>query len=260
MRYVISLQVPSDDPKAHKAAAAFFNTLVGNSQPLCEDFEVSGSQTGRFKASAPEPKAEAPAPQPEPAPTPTPEQTAPAEQEAPQEVAEADEYPVEVNGQLLDADGVPHDHRIHSSNKKVYQSGSDKGRWQRKRGGDKDEYERVTAELKQAMANAGGQPVAQAPEPKAEQEAPQPTYNAGSAFGGNPAPAAEAPQGGQLTTPQQFWQAIAQGGYSPQAVEQVCKAHNWSSIAIATVEAPQQGPGFFDAVIAELEAAKAGGQ
>lgn len=257
MSYVISLQVPSDDPRAHKAAAAFFNTLVGQS---------SATTQAPVKQPEPTPEQSAPAENKQPEPAPTPEQSAPVEPEEqtpPQEVAEADEYPVEVNGQLLDADGVPHDHRIHSSNGKVYQSGADKGRWQRKRGGDKDEYERVTAELKQAMANASGapQPQAQEPEPQQEQEAPQPAYNAGSAFGGgNQTAPAEQTGAPQIATAQAFWQAIAQGGYTPQVVEQVCRDHNWSSLAMATVEAPSQGPNFFGQVIAELDAIAAGGQ
>ena len=46
----------------------------------------------------------------------------------------------------LDTDGVPWDERIHSSNQKRSKAG--KGAWMKKKGGDKDEYTRITAELK----------------------------------------------------------------------------------------------------------------
>lgn len=81
----------------------------------------------------------------------TPEQTAPVvkEQVITTEtlVTDAASAPEVVTGNTaleLDADGVPWDERIHSSNKK--QTG--KGIWQKKKGVDKDEHARITAELK----------------------------------------------------------------------------------------------------------------
>lgn len=109
----------------------------------------------------------------------TPEQTAPVvkEQVITTEtlVTDAASAPEVVTGNTaleLDADGVPWDERIHSSNKK--QTG--KGVWQKKKGVDKDEHARITVELKLANAPvddnivttetpapAGGIPAAPAP-------------------------------------------------------------------------------------------------
>ena len=89
----------------------------------------------------------------------------------------------------LDKDGVPWDARIHSSNKK--QTGKDV--WMKKKGVDKDEYARITAELKAAHAGAASDTPAPgaAPDAPPAPDTPAAPPAPGAAPDAPPAPAGE---------------------------------------------------------------------
>lgn len=85
---------------------------------------------------------------PDPVPEPTTATTPVIESHVPPPVAAATQPPTVTPGLELDSDGVPWDERIHSGAK----SKTDSGTWRKKKGVDKDEHGRITAELKAAVS------------------------------------------------------------------------------------------------------------
>lgn len=213
----INLQIPAGDKDAAEAAASFFNHLV------------------MLKGGATElPESEQPAPQEQADPTP---QAEPPQKQEVEAQNSGDEWPQERNGILVDSDGRTHDPEIDSSNKKCVKAD---GRWQAKRGVDKDYREQRVKEL---IAIANGAP------PQEQQQ-----YDSGSAFGGNQQPANESPTQHPNTppaadmNPAQYFQTLQQVGLTPTQEQQLTSEFGWGSLSQA-ITAQAGDPTTFSRVI-----------
>ena len=246
MSNAITLTIPADDKEAQRAAFAFFNALTN-----CG---------GTVSASAPKPDPE-PANLGDDAPEPVEEQPKSDPQEPKDDTpTSADEYPIEVNGVSVDVDGRTWDHEIDSSNKKCYKSGSDAGRWMKRKGVD----DNVRAEkVAQLIKLAKGEHV--------QNEQPQNAFNAGQAFGGggqaqqqqqqwqgNPQQAQQtqgfqpSEQAQAVSDPQTFWQFIGTRNFNPDVQSAVCSSFGLSNLSQA-VAAMANDKDILGKVAVELE-------
>lgn len=156
----------------------------------------------------------------------------PANQTAPTAESTATTTPAVDTDVELDSDGVPWDERIHSSNQKRSKGGE--GAWMKRRGVNKDEYSRITAELREKYSGQSGakQPhvVDGEAQPLKSDAATPPPPAAGNPAPPPPAGGSTPPPPAAPTTPTE--QEVPERSKAIEEINQLTKKHGVNYDAI----------------------------